>query len=608
MTARDTGTADQLADESAISAIYNSVLGVEKASAWRDRLAADRIDDRQCDIAARHLPQLPGMNDAAKVAADVGQANLWSGGPPQTLWARRDRLQRHFERALYLRAKLCHDDQSGVAADFIEVLPGGGGKWLMIAGDNSICGASAGWPTTGRATDDWVERKIGIFGSYRAEWQGFFSVQSQPQDGWPGAPGWPSLAILRKPRSGLLLCQALARPSGAADGAVMLVEELPIGVCDICVDQLTEYFGFDTAEKLTLRQIFYGEGWLVLHTATGGRRAPELPILGSMLSKTGAPNYGEMLRLLTNLLAQSTQDQAIATGQTRPEERILTTDVGLVQYLRFGADNGHPVIFTHGIFDGIAPLQRLQDSLRRRGLRVLAPWRNGYGGSGPIEPKADPVDTYLAQVEALIDEEGLEAPIILGHRSGCLFAAEAARRLRDRIAGVVCVGATLPLQSVGETGALRGHQRAMALSAVRAKAMLPLIVRSWRRNVRRKGPAVLVSQQMAAGEDERKLLSDPSLAALLDQSHRSMMDQGGGGYESDLKLAVRQRDMRHSPKAAPAIYLHGGQDQVTPVEKLQAALGGADNLQLRVCRRAGSMLFYSQPDWVLSALEEMRST
>lgn len=134
MTARDTGTADQLADESAISAIYNSVLGVEKASAWRDRLAADRIDDRQCDIAARHLPQLPGMNDAARVAADVGQANLWSGGPPQTLWARRDRLQRHFERALYLRAKLCHDDQSGVAADFIEVLPGGGGKWLMIAG------------------------------------------------------------------------------------------------------------------------------------------------------------------------------------------------------------------------------------------------------------------------------------------------------------------------------------------------------------------------------------------------------------------------------------------------------------------------------------------
>ncbi|KII12690.1 hypothetical protein OO25_17630 [Phaeobacter sp. S60] len=632
-TAEDSGASNGLSDETVAAAVYASVLGAANAEAWRDRLNRASYDGVS-ELAARAVP---GAGQASRFNAATG---IWSGpatsesdihlcsvpsseggGSGPML------IGRHFDRAIYLRSRLAAAQNHGFWPELQTVLPCNGRNWTLVSCESEVLASGGRWPKSGRVTDPLISQKLQIADVDLRKWQDLFEVSARR----------PSLVFVRATGGQLLMCQSLSgrtavaeasegfavsgrmgagaadlpsRPVEADDVAApaYLVEQVQSAWSEPAATLVAERFGFSREDMLLLRRLLTGDDWVDLRTGTGGQRSPELAVLAGMLTKTAAPNCPDMLRFLAYLISQTVEDYEIAAASVSPPQKRLSLSCGLSShYLCFGAARGQAVVFVHGIFDGIAGLQRLQPELRARGLRVLAPLRCGYGASDRLPWQADPVDLFVTQLEALIDTEGLERPILLGHRSGCMFAAAAGRRLRDRLGGVVGVGATLPLPSMGQAGALRGHQRAMALSAVHASAVLPLVVRSWSRSVRQKGSQVLVSRQIAKDSADRRLLADPRLSAVLEQSHRMMMQHGRGGYETDLRLVARPRDTRHCTKAAPTIYLHGGEDTVTPAGRLQAALGpGSKDLQIRVCKRAGTMLLYTQPELVFAAIEELR--
>ncbi|APG48055.1 alpha/beta fold hydrolase [Phaeobacter porticola] len=632
-TAEDIIGPDGLSDETVIAAVYVSVLGAAKAGAWRDRLeragcndlagvatgsSTDEIVDTAFDGGAQPITEL-------RLAS--GKPGLWSEISPQDATDRQALITRHFGRALYLRSRLVAAQNHGCWPDLQDVLPCSAADWLLTAREGDILAAGGNWPASGRVTDSWISERLALDATALPQWRDLFSPTVLR----------PALALLRQDDGSLLMCQSLGGRAGLSGYCstfidsdqgnevtggsaalppahtgdpttpAFLIERLQTAWSDPAACRVARRFGFEQDEMSLLRGLLTGDGWVELRLGTGGQRGPELAVLGRMVVKTCAPSCPEMLRFLAYLMKQTVRDTEIATGADLPLQHKLDLPSGLrSRYLCFGAEQGRPVIFVHGIFDGVAGVQRLQHRLRARGLRLFAPLRFGYGASDRLPREADPIDLFVTQLEALMDAEGLDAPILLGHRSGCLFAAVAARRLRDRLGGVICVGATLPLSGVGHAAALRGHQRAMALSAVHASAVLPLVVRSWSRSVRQKGPQVLVSRQIARDSADRRLLADPALSAVLNQSHAMMMQQGRGGYETDLRLAVRARDMRYSANSAPTIYLHGGEDKVTPPDKLQAAIGSGANLQVRVSKRAGTMLLYSQPELVFAAIDDLR--
>ncbi|PCJ04032.1 MAG: alpha/beta hydrolase, partial [Rhodobacteraceae bacterium] len=154
-----------------------------------------------------------------------------------------------------------------------------------------------------------------------------------------------------------------------------------------------------------------------------------------------------MLRLFCFLIAEVASDDRIASGEVAPPEgRLDCSDDQCLQFYKLGADTGQPVIFLHGLLDGIAGVQRLQSQFRKRGFRVYAPLRCGYGQSGPVPSSDRSIDVFIDQLETLIVRENLQRPIILGHRGGAAFAHIAARRLRDRVAGAVIVSGMGPVQ------------------------------------------------------------------------------------------------------------------------------------------------------------------
>ncbi|MBP1704979.1 MAG: O-succinylbenzoate-CoA ligase [Chloroflexi bacterium] len=69
--------------------------------------------------------------------------------------------------------------------------------------------------------------------------------------------------------------------------------------------------------------------------------------------------------------------------------------------------------------------------------RVFAPDRRGSGERRLARPRPVTMDEHLADLVALLDAEGIERPILIGHSFGGALAIEAAARLPDRVAGVV---------------------------------------------------------------------------------------------------------------------------------------------------------------------------
>lgn len=69
--------------------------------------------------------------------------------------------------------------------------------------------------------------------------------------------------------------------------------------------------------------------------------------------------------------------------------------------------------------------------------RVLAPDRRGSGERRLADPRPVAIDEHLVDLAGLLDGEGIERAVLVGHSFGGALALEAAARLADRVAAVV---------------------------------------------------------------------------------------------------------------------------------------------------------------------------
>jgi 3-oxoadipate enol-lactonase len=121
------------------------------------------------------------------------------------------------------------------------------------------------------------------------------------------------------------------------------------------------------------------------------------------------------------------------------DARLVTIDDRQINVLSHGEGNRH---FTclHGLVDTLAIWKRLAPALEVRG-RVTRIDQRGHGESeAPAGPysRAD----LAADVLGVLDSEGIEQTILVGHSMGGIVAMETALAYSDRIAGLVLIGTT----------------------------------------------------------------------------------------------------------------------------------------------------------------------
>lgn len=133
----------------------------------------------------------------------------------------------------------------------------------------------------------------------------------------------------------------------------------------------------------------------------------------------------------------------------REEHSILLPDGRRLGYAEYGAPDGRPVLFFHG-----APGSRhihadMAEAVTRRGIRLIAVERPGYGLSDPQTGRS--MLDWPGDVAVLADALGITQLAIIGFSMGGAYALACAYRLPARVTGVALAGALAPLDIPGVT-------------------------------------------------------------------------------------------------------------------------------------------------------------
>ncbi|GAC1643091.1 MAG: alpha/beta fold hydrolase [Ktedonobacteraceae bacterium] len=128
---------------------------------------------------------------------------------------------------------------------------------------------------------------------------------------------------------------------------------------------------------------------------------------------------------------------------TKPvHDEFLIADNVTLHWVQWGTE-GRPIICIHGITANAFFFQAIADGLAST-YRVFAYDLRGRGDSDkPEEGYSVPI--HAADLAALIDELGLERPIVIGHSLGALIALYFAAHYPDKLSKLVLLDAGTPL-------------------------------------------------------------------------------------------------------------------------------------------------------------------
>lgn len=190
--------------------------------------------------------------------------------------------------------------------------------------------------------------------------------------------------------------------------------------------------------------------------------------------------------------------------------------------------------------------------------RVVAPDLRGSGDSrGPDDPEAYSVAGWADDVLALVDELGLERPVLVGAGEGGAVALAVARRRPERIGGLVLVG-TGGLGTTAERRAVAERQAAWLTRGGAASSLADWVIASLADQAPRRPEVV---------KEAKFMLEEAEADGLLGALHALTTWEG----------------VEPGPTGVPTLLVRGELDQLTTalaLRQLQRSLPGADRAEV----------------------------
>lgn len=259
-------------------------------------------------------------------------------------------------------------------------------------------------------------------------------------------------------------------------------------------------------------------------------------------------------------------------------EIVKLPDGRQLGYARYGASDGQPVLFFHGI-----PGSRLQRNpdlsvLNELSLCVYALDRPGTGLSSYQRQR-----TLLAwpeDVRAFCDALGIERFSCIGISSGGPYALACAFRLPDRIRRLAIVSSLAPLDRPELFEQLDPKMKRLFRFARRSPTMMNLVAGILFRAFNSRFDVAFEKLVADLPPHDKKLLTDPAIAAMFKDDVGQAFRQGSRGVVSDMRILSCPWGFDLSAIDLPVQVWHGTADTIVPLrlaqfnlEKLSRASG-----------------------------------
>lgn len=281
--------------------------------------------------------------------------------------------------------------------------------------------------------------------------------------------------------------------------------------------------------------------------------------------------------------------------------RLKMQDGTVVPVHLIGPEDGEPVVFIHGMLDGVAVNATVLEGLHTYGFRLISPIRPNFGAAEANLDIANTVQVFNDQLEHILKALNLNSVLVLGHMSGALFAFAAAQRFGRTVRAVVNVSGGVPILSTRQFSKLGRRQKAFAYTTRYAPAMLPALLRIGVAQIDSANLMGLVEDMYRPGSPDLRVIKDPDIAATVLDGYRFAVRQGSKGFEADAHQVTRNWSDLLPPKQLPCLLIHGHHDPAVAITYVQR-FAQTEGYTLFEMPDHGQLIFYAEPDIVLGQI------
>lgn len=324
--------------------------------------------------------------------------------------------------------------------------------------------------------------------------------------------------------------------------------------------------------------------------------------LKSVLKKTHTHSQNELVRLCTVLSAHmpaNINNRRIGAEKVRfhalPSGRTIPYHV-------FGPERGRPILFLHGMLDGVQVTGEIQSLLVQHNLKLIGPERPFFGSAeGADVPTRHAITAFADDMRDMVEALGLGRFAIIGHMAGALAAHAVAAHFGDRVVGIVPIAGGVPIVGSEQIKMMSPRQRMVAYTARYTPSALPFILRAGIRQLDHGGAKKFMDALYVNSPADQQACARGEVFNMVSGGYRYAIAQGHKAFEIDSYHVVR--DWSHLVDATdrPIHLVHGRGDPVVRIETVRAfAERYGDRATLHEHPDQGQLVYYSDPGFPLS--------
>ncbi|MDQ2094641.1 alpha/beta fold hydrolase [Rhodalgimonas zhirmunskyi] len=323
----------------------------------------------------------------------------------------------------------------------------------------------------------------------------------------------------------------------------------------------------------------------------------------ALLEKTASQTQNDLVRSCIFLQSQfqslSLVSQAFYREREAPAEteaRLILPSGRMLAYREFGAKGGLPVLYLHGMMGGPDLPEQVKAEARRRGVRLLAPSRPGFGKSDTIPATdAELVQQSCRDLLAFLDTLSIPRVFVIGHLSAVGISVSFADRYPERCIGILNAGYSGIVTDALIEG-MTTMSRAFARTYQRSRTAIRFLTRAAIASVDFLGAERMMRRHLGSSPVDMEYCQRTGCFDVMADGLRHAIVQGGDAFIKDGYLAVSDWSdaIARLEGRVPVFALLGEKDRIAPPHLIRARLAEIENYDVRVFPDAGQLVLFQE--------------